>query len=228
MAITLNTKGVFGMRGDFANLPEICRLKKKYSARLFVDDAHGFGVIGPTGRGTGEHFNLQDEIDIYFGTFAKTFVSIGGVTCADKSVITYLRMNARPEIFSKALPLVLVSAIDKAADLIQSHPEYREKMWYIANKLQTGLRDLGYCIDTTQSVITPIYIKNHDLNLALEMMRILREEYHVFVSGVTHPVVPPGVLLFRLIPTASHSDHDVEKTLEAFKNLRDTYLREKK
>lgn len=215
------TEGVFGMRGDLANLPEICRLKEKYGARLFLDDAHGFGVLGKTGRGTGEYFNLQDQVDVYFGTFAKAFVSIGCVTCAPSDVISYLRVNSRPAIFSKALPLVLIHAIGKALELIQQHPEYRDQMWKVANKLQKGLRELGYNLGATQAPITPVYIKNADTELAIKMIHLLRDEHSIFVSAVTYPVVPKDTVLFRLVPTAAHTEEDVDKTLEAFKLVRE-------
>ena len=215
------TEGVFGMRGDLANLPEICKLKEQYGARLFLDDAHGFGVIGPNGRGTGEYFGLQDKVDIYFGTFAKAFVSIGSITCGPEEVISYLRLNSRPAIFSKALPLVLIHAIDKALDLIEQHPEYRDKMWRITHKLQKGLRGLGYNLGATQAPITPVYVSNGDRDMAIKMIRLLRDEFQIFVTAVTYPVVPRGTILFRLVPTAAHSDEDVEVTLHAFQMMRD-------
>lgn len=215
------TEGVFGMRGDLANLPEIVKLKKKYGARIFLDDAHGFGVMGKTGRGTGEFYGLQDEIDVYFGTFAKAFVSIGSITCAPKEVIAYLRLNSRPAIFSKALPLVLIHAIDKALYLIDHHPEYRDRMWEIAHRLQRGLRALNYDLGATQAPITPVYIKNGDETLAINMIHLLRDEYNIFVTAVTFPVVPRGTILFRLIPTAAHHEQDVDTTIKAFHQMRD-------
>lgn len=217
--ILIVTEGIFGMRGDIANLPDICQLKKKYNARLFLDDAHGLGVIGDNGIGTGEYFNLQNEIDIYFSTFAKAFVSIGGFSSGPKDVISYLRLNSRPAIFSKAHPLVLVHAIDKATDLIIDGNARRHKMWLIANRLQQGLRELGYDIGETKSPITPVYIRNGDINLAIEMLHLLRDEYRIFVTAVAAPVVPKGTILFRLVPTAAHNEEDVDITLAAFKEV---------
>lgn len=208
------------MRSNFANLPEICRLKEQYNARLFVDDAHGFGVVGKTGRGIGEHFDLQDKIDIYFATFSKAFVSIGSITCGPREVISYLRLNSRTAVFSKLHPLILVHAISKTAELIEENHDYRNKMWHITNKLQNGLRDLGYNLGVTQAPITPVYIQNGDLDLAIKMMHMLRDEYRVFVTAVTHPVVPIGTTLFRMVPTAAHNEEDVEKTLYAFEMMR--------
>jgi len=219
--ILIVTEGVFGMKGNLAKLPEICDLKEKYGARLFVDDAHAFGVMGATGRGTGEHFGVQDKIDLYFGTFAKAFAAIGGVTAGDEDVIEYIRYNARTNVFAKALPLVYVKTIEKALELVQN-PEPRERMWHISRLLQQGLQDLGYDIGETESPITPVYVPTGDEKFAMGMISFLREQYGVFVSGVMFPVVPPGVVLFRMIPTAAHSEEDVEKTVEAFRKMRDT------
>ena len=219
--ILIVTEGVFGMKGNLAKLPEICDLKEKYGARLFVDDAHAFGVMGATGRGTGEYFGVQDKIDLYFGTFAKAFAAIGGVTAGDEDVIEYIRYNARTNVFAKALPLVYVKTIEKALELVQN-PEPRERMWHISRLLQQGLQDLGYDIGETESPITPVYVPSGDAESAMGMISLLREEYGVFVSGVMFPVVPPGVVLFRMIPTATHSEEDVEKTVEAFRKMRDT------
>ncbi|HRD69878.1 MAG TPA: pyridoxal phosphate-dependent aminotransferase family protein [Legionella sp.] len=219
--VLIVTEGVFGMRGDFANLPEICALKEKYEARLFVDDAHGLGVIGANGKGTGEYFNVQDEIDIYFSTFAKAFVSIGGFTAGPREVIDYLRLNARPSIYSKVHPLILIDAIDKATDLIEDGHARRKAMWDITSALQDGLRDMGYDIGVTKAPITPVYIKGDELDLTIKMLHMLRDEYHIFVTAVTAPVVPIGTTLFRLVPTAAHSMEDVSITLNAFKNMRD-------
>ncbi len=214
------TEGVFGMKGNLARLPEICDLKEKYNARLFVDDAHAFGVMGPSGQGTGEHFGVQDRIDLYFGTFAKAFAAIGGVTAGEEDVIEYIRYNARTNVFAKALPLSYVKTVEKALAVVKD-PEPREKMWHIARMLQQGLADLGYDIGDTESPITPVYVPSGDEKSAMGMISMLREDYGIFVSGVTFPVVPPGVVLFRMIPTAAHSEEDVEKTLDAFRKMRD-------
>jgi len=219
--ILVVTEGVFGMKGNLARLPEICELKDKYGARLFVDDAHAFGVMGQTGQGTGEHFGVQDSIDLYFGTFAKAFAAIGGVTAGEEDVVEYIRYNARTNVFAKALPLAYVKTIEKALAVVKD-PEPRQKMWRIAKMLQQGLVDLGFDIGETESPITPVYVPSGDEKSAMGMISLLREEYGVFVSGVTFPVVPPGVVLFRMIPTAAHSEDDVEKTLDAFRRMRDS------
>jgi len=214
-------EGVYGMRGDLANLPAICELKEKYGARLMIDDAHGFGVMGENGRGTGEHFGVQDRVDLYFGTFAKAFAAIGGVTAGDQSPVEYIRYNARTNVFAKALPLIYVDALTRSLDLIEQKPELRARMWQVARRLQHGLVELGYDIGDTASPITPVYVPAGDPSVAMQMVRTLREEFGVFVSGVVYPVVPKGVVMFRMIPTASHSDEDVDVTLKAFRELRD-------
>ncbi len=219
--ILIVTEGVFGMRGDFADLKTIVELKEKYGARLFVDDAHGFGIIGPEGRGLGAHLGVQDGIDLYFGTFAKSFAAVGGVTAGDTAVIDYVRYNARTQVFAKSLPMVYVDTISASLDLMLSRPEMRERMWHITGLLQNGLKELGYDIGDTQSPITPVYVPAGSFETGMAMVRMLRQEYGVFVSGVAYPVVPRGVILFRMIPTASHSEEDVRITLDAFKNLRD-------
>jgi glycine C-acetyltransferase len=215
------TEGVYGMRGDLANLKNICELKERYGARLYVDDAHGFGVMGPNGRGTGEHLGVQERIDLYFGTFAKAFAAIGGVTAGEEQPVRYIKYNARTNVFAKSLPLLYVEALSATMQVIRTHPELRENMWRIARLLQGGLTELGYDIGDTASPITPVYVPAGDLATAMSMIRLLREEYGIFVSGVTYPVVPRGVVMFRLIPTASHSEEDVGRTLAAFKGLRE-------
>jgi len=214
-------EGVYGMRGDLADLPGICELKDRYGARLFVDDAHGFGVMGPNGRGTGEHFGVQDKIDLYFGTFAKAFAAIGGVSAGDEEVVRYIKYNARTNVFAKSLPMVFVDAIDASLTLIENHSGLRQRMWQVARRLQQGLKDLGFDIGDTESPITPVYVPAGSQETGTAMIKMLREDYGVFVSGVAYPVVPREVLLFRMIPTASHSDEDVDITVEAFKKMRD-------
>ncbi len=214
-------EGVYGMRGDLAELPGICDLAQRYGARLFVDDAHGFGVMGENGRGIGEYFGVQEKIDLYFGTFAKAFAAIGGVTAGEAAPIDYIRYNARTNVFAKSLPMVFVEAIAASLDEIVERPELRRRMWEVAARLQKGLAALGFDIGDTRSPITPVYVPAGSDETAMAMIRLLREEYGVFVSGVTYPVVPPGVILFRMIPTASHSDEDVDRTLEAFHGMRD-------
>jgi glycine C-acetyltransferase len=220
--ILIVTEGVFGMKGALARLPDITRLKERYNARLFVDDAHGFGVMGANGRGTGDHLGVQDGIDLYFGTFAKTFAAIGGVTAARGDVVEWIRYNARTNVFAKALPLIYVKTVEKALSIVESEPQLRERMWSITRLLQSGLVDLGFDIGETESPITPVYVNAGDEKTAMSMMTFLREQHGVFVSGVMFPVVPPGVVLFRMIPTAAHTEEDVERTLSAFRRMRDT------
>jgi len=218
--ILVVTEGVFGMKGNCARLADVCRLKNQYGARLFVDDAHGFGVMGPTGQGTGEHLGVQDRIDLYFGTFAKAFAAIGGVTAGEDDVVEYIRYNARTNVFAKALPLPYVKTVEAALAVVKD-PAPRARMWQITKLLQSGLEGLGYDIGETESPITPVYVPSGDEKSAMAMVSMLREEYGVFVSGVTFPVVPPGVVLFRMIPTAAHSEEDVEQTIAAFQKMRD-------
>lgn len=224
--ILIVTEGVFGMTGDLAPLPEICALKRRYAARLLVDDAHGFGVMGKGGRGSGEHSGTQDELDLYFATFAKSFAAIGGVTAGAADVIDYVCYNARTHVFAKSLPSIYVSAVGAALELIANGAAVRERLWRIARRLQSGLVELGFNIGDTQSPITPVYVRAGDEEVMTTMMRMLRDEHGVFVSGVTYPVVPRGVALFRLTPTAAHGEDDVDITLAAFKQVRDA-LRER-
>jgi glycine C-acetyltransferase len=219
--ILIITEGVFGMKGNLARLADVCRLKAQYGARLFVDDAHGFGVMGKNGRGTGEHLGVQDGIDLYFGTFAKAFAAIGGVTAGDDEVVEWVRFNARSNVFAKALPLVYVKTVDKALSIVENEPQLRDRMWQVTRRLQKGLMDLGYDIGDTESPITPVYVISGDERAAMTMMSFLREEFGVFVSAVTYPVVPRGVALFRMIPTAAHTDEEVDTTIAAFRAMRD-------
>jgi len=215
------TEGVYGMRGDLADLKGICELKDRYEARLYVDDAHGFGVMGDNGRGIGEYLGVQDRIDLYFGTFAKAFAAIGGVTAGPEEPIRWIKYNARTNVFAKSLPLVYVEALRASLELVRSRPELRQRMWQVARRLQQGLAALGYDIGDTRSPITPVYVPAGNEQTAMGMIKTLREDFGVFVSGVTYPVVPPGVVMFRMIPTAAHSDEDVDRTVEAFRQLRD-------
>ncbi|ARA93389.1 hypothetical protein AWN76_009625 [Rhodothermaceae bacterium RA] len=219
--ILVVTEGVFGMTGDLAPLPEICDLVERFGARLFVDDAHGFGIMGPTGAGTAEHLGVQDRLDLYFGTFAKSFAAIGGVTAGDERVVDYIRYNARTNIFAKSLPMVYIEAVDAALDLIENGEDRRARVWHIARRLQTGLAELGFDIGSTASPITPVYVPAGDEATTLRAIRMLRDELGIFASAVTYPVVPRGVMLFRLTSTAAHTDEDVDRTLEAFRILRD-------
>ena len=217
--ILVITEGVFGMSGDLGKLDEIVALKKEFNFRLLVDDAHGVGTMGPTGAGTGEYLGVQDGIDIYFGTFAKAFASIGGFVASTKDVINYLAYNMRSQIFAKSLPMPLVVGGLKRLELIRNHPEYREKLWTISNALQKGLRERGFNIGNTQSPVTPVFLNggpSEGANLAFD----LRENFNIFCSVVAYPVVPKGVIIIRIIPTAVHTLDDVEYTLDAFTTIK--------
>ncbi len=213
--ILVITEGVFGMSGDLGKLDEIVALKKQYNFRLFVDDAHGFGTMGPTGAGVGEHLGVNDGIDIYFGTFAKAMASIGAFVASTKEVIYYLMYNMRSQIFAKSLPMPLVVGALKRLDMVRKHPELREDLWKITNALQKGLRERGFNLGNTESPVTPVFLSgeaSEGTNLAFD----LRENYNIFCSVVGYPVVPKGVIIIRIIPTAMHTMDDVQYTLEAF------------
>ena len=196
--VLIVTEGVFGMRGDLANLRDICDLKEKHGARLFVDDAHGCGVMGPSGKGTSEHFGVMDRVDIYFSTFAKSFAAIGGFTAGHNDVIRYIRYNARTQIFAKSLPMIYVKVVNRTLDMIKSNPDLRKRLWEVAKKLQKGLRDIGFTIGDTASPITPVYVPAEP-EVAKTIIAYLREQRGIFVSGVMYPVVPKGVILLRMI-----------------------------
>lgn len=223
--ILIVTDGVYGMSGELAPIPEIVALKEKYGARLLVDDAHGIGIMGMNGRGTGEHFNLQDKIDLYFSTFAKCFAGIGGFVAGDAKVIEHINWNARPVIFAKNLPLIYADSISTTLDVMVNEPERREKLWEIARHLQKRLVEEGFNIGKTGSPITPVHMQTEGLDATKEFVKMLREEYHIFCSGVMYPVVPPGVLLLRLVPTCRHTIEDVEKTVEALVQARKRVLK---
>lgn len=216
--ILLITEGVFGMRGDQGKLKEIVDLKKKFNFRLFVDDAHGIGTMGKTGGGTGEHQNCQDGIDVYFGTFAKSFALIGGFISSKKDIITFLRYNMRSQIFAKSLPMPLVVGALKRLELMRKHPEYREKLWEITNALQSGLQAAGFNIGDTNSPVTPVYL-NGSIPEATNMVHDLRENFGIFCSMVTYPVIPKGMIILRLIPTAVHTLEDVKFTIDCFSKI---------
>jgi len=217
-AILVITEGVFGMSGDQGKLKEIIDLKKKYTFRLFVDDAHGIGTMGKTGAGTGEEQGVQDGIDIYFGTFAKSFALIGGFISSDEQVIDYLRYNMRSQIFAKSVPMPLVIGALKRLELIRNHPEYREKLWEITNALQNGLKEAGFDIGNTNSPVTPVYL-NGTIPEATNMVLDLRENFDIFCSMVTYPVVPKGIIILRLIPSAIHTLENVKYTIESFSKI---------
>ncbi len=219
-AILLITEGVFGMRGDQGILKEIVALKKNYSFRLFVDDAHGIGTLGKTGAGTGEEQGVQDDIDIYFGTFAKSFAMIGGFVASDAQVVEYLRYNMRSQIFAKAMPLPLVVGALKRLELMRTMPELKDKLWEITNALQSGLKAAGFEIGPTNSCVTPVYM-NGSIPESTNLIYDLRENYNVFCSMVVYPVVPKGMIILRLIPTAVHTMDDVNYTIECFSKIVD-------
>ena len=213
--ILVITEGVFGMAGDLGNLKEIVGMKSEFNFRLLVDDAHGFGTMGKTGAGTGEHFGVQDKVDLYFATFAKSMAGIGGFIAADEDIIAYLTYNLRSQIFAKSLPMPMVIGALKRLELIKSHPEYLEKLWSIAHALQKGLKEAGLDIGKTQSPVTPVYMRGN-VPEATNMVFDLRENYGIFCSIVVYPVIPKGQILLRLIPTAVHTLEDVNYTIDAF------------
>jgi glycine C-acetyltransferase len=217
-AILVITEGVFGMRGDQGKLKEIVALKKKFNFRLFVDDAHGIGTLGATGGGTGQEQNCQDGIDIYFGTFAKSFALIGGFISSDEQVVEYLRYNMRSQIFAKALPLPLVVGALKRLELMRTQPELKDNLWKITNALQSGLTKAGFEIGETNSCVTPVYM-NGSIPEATNLIYDLRENYNIFCSMVVYPVVPKGMIILRLIPTAVHTLEDVNYTIDCFSKI---------
>jgi glycine C-acetyltransferase len=217
-AILVITEGVFGMRGDQGKIKEIVELKKKFNFRLFVDDAHGIGTLGATGGGAGQEQGCQDGIDVYFGTFAKSFALIGGFISSDEQVVEYLRYNMRSQIFAKALPLPLVVGALKRLELMRNMPELKENLWTITNALQKGLVDAGFNIGETDTCVTPVYM-NGSIPESTNLIFDLRENYNIFCSMVVYPVVPKGMIILRLIPTAVHTLEDVEYTIDAFKKI---------
>ena len=217
--ILVITEGVFGMAGDQGRLKEIADLKDKYSFRLLVDDAHGFGTLGETGAGAGEAQGVQDKIDLYFSTFAKSMASIGAFIAGDKKIIDYIRYNIRSQIFAKSLPMPLVIGNLKRLELLKTRPELKDKLWENAQKLQKGLKEKGFDIGNTDSPVTPIYMKG-GVEEATAMVMDLRENYHIFCSIVVYPVIPKGHIIYRLIPTAVHTDEDIELTLKAFEETK--------
>ncbi len=213
------TEGVFGMAGDMGHLDEIVKLKKKYPFRILIDDAHGFGTMGARGRGVAEHYGVTDEIDVIFYAFAKSMASIGGVVCSEPEIIDHLKCNMRSQIFAKSLPVALVVGNQKRLDLIKAHPEYREHLWEIVNALQDGFRAEGFNMGATESPVTPVYFEG-GVNEASNVVIDLRENYGIFCSIVTYPVIPKGQLMLRIIPTASHTLDHVKRTIEVFKEVK--------
>jgi len=208
------------MSGDMGDLKGIVALKEKYNFRLFVDDAHGFGTMGKTGAGAGEEQGVQDKIDLYFSTFAKSMASIGAFVAGDRHILKFLRYSVRSQIFAKSLPFPLVIGGMKRLELLRTRPEMKENLWKIVRAMQGGLRDRGFYLGATQSPVTPVLFKG-GVGEAANMAMDLRENYHLFCSVVIYPVVPKDVIMFRIIPTAAHSMADVERTLTAFSALKE-------
>lgn len=217
--ILVITEGVFGMAGDLGALDKIVPFKKKYNFRLMIDDAHGIGTMGKTGAGTGEHFGVQDQIDVYFATFAKSFAGIGGFVAGEKDIISYLRFNLRSQIYAKSLPMAMTLGAIRRLELIRDQPELRENLWTIVRALQDGFREAGFNIGRTQSPVTPIFLQG-GIPQATQMIKDLRKNYGIFCSIVIYPVVPRGVIMLRIIPTAVHTLEDVRYTIESFKEIK--------
>jgi len=219
--ILVITEGVFGMTGALGILDKIVALKSKYDFRLMIDDAHGFGVMGAHGRGTSEHFGVMDGVDLYIGAYAKSMATIGGFVASEKEIITYLRYNMRSQMYAKTLPMAIVEGCIKRLEIIDS-PEgdkRRVKLWEVTRRLQKGFRKAGYEIGPAEACVTPVHLKcgvDQATNIAVD----LRENYHIFCSIVTYPVIPAGMLIFRIIPTAAHSIEDVDRTLAAFREIK--------
>ena len=213
------TEGVFGMAGDLGKLDEIAALKKEFKFRLLVDDAHGFGTMGKTGAGVGEFYGVQDEIDVFFSTFAKSMAGIGAFVAAEKEIIDFLKYNMRSQIFAKSLPMPMVIGALKRLDMLINEPQHKEKLWQITKALQCGLKENGFDIGKTQSPVTPVYF-NGTVAQGTNIVVDLRENYNIFCSIVVYPVVPKGVLMLRIIPTAAHSLEDVQYTIEVFSEIK--------
>lgn len=218
--ILVISEGVFGMRGEQGRLKEIVELKKKFNFRFLVDDAHGFGTLGKTGAGAGEEQGVQGDIDVYFATFAKSLASTGAFIAADQEIIDYLKYNLRSQMFAKSLQMQLAIGALKRLDMLRTMPELKEKLWENVNALQSGLKERGFDIGTTQSCVTPVYLKG-SIPEAMALVRDLRENYGIFCSIVVYPVIPKGLILLRMIPTATHTLQDVADTLDAFDAIRD-------
>lgn len=217
--ILVITEGVFGMAGDLGALDKIVPFKKKYDFRLLVDDAHGIGTMGKTGAGTGEHFGVQDQIDVYFATFAKSFAGIGGFVAGEKDVISYLRFNLRSQIYAKSLPMAMTIGAIRRLEMIRDNPQMREKLWAITRALQSGLREAGFDLGNTESPVTPVFLKG-SLEQTTQIIRDLRKNYGIFTSVVIYPVVPRGVIMLRIIPTAVHTMDDVQYTIQSFREVK--------
>ena len=218
--ILVITEGVFGMTGQVGKLDEIVALKKEFDFRFMVDDAHGFGTMGPTGAGSAEHFGVTDGVDLYFGTFAKAMAGIGAFIACETDICYILRYNMRSQTFAKSLPMAMTLGALKRLDMIRTQPELREKLWTVVDALQKGLKEAGFDLGKTNTQVTPVYMKGGEEE-ATQMIYDLRENYGIFCSMVVYPVIPKGEILLRLIPTAMHSLDDVKITLKAFKETHD-------
>lgn len=216
--ILVITEGVFGMAGDLGKLKEIAALKSKYKFRLLVDDAHGFGTLGKTGAGCGEELGVQNEIDIYFSTFAKSMAGIGGFIASDEQIVEYLKYNMRSQTFAKALPMPMVKGAQKRLELVKTQPQLRENLWKIVNSLQGELRSAGFNLGRTESPVTPVILQG-GVPEAQGLIIDLRENYNIFCSVVAYPVVPKGIIMLRIIPTAVHTLADVTETINAFNSV---------
>lgn len=214
------TEGVFGMRGQQGKLKEIVALKEKYNFKLLVDDAHGFGTLGKTGAGAGEEQGCQDGIDVYFSTFAKSMASIGAFVAADQYIIDYLKYNMRSQMFAKSLPMIFTIGALKRLEMLRTMPELKDKLWENVNYLQNGLKSRGFNIGDTNTCVTPVYLEG-SVPEAMVMVNDLRENYGIFLSIVIYPVIPRGIILLRMIPTASHTLTDIDQTLVAFEAIRE-------
>lgn len=218
--ILVITEGVFGMTGNMGNIKGIVSFKEKYQFRLLVDDAHGFGTMGKTGAGVGEEQGVQDQIDLYFSTFAKSMASIGAFIAGNEEVIRYLKYNMRSQIFAKALPMIMVEGALKRLDMLKNRPELKNNLWKVVNALQNGLKEKGFNIGTTTTPVTPVVL-NGTVGEAATLSKDLRENYNIFCSVVIYPVVPKGMIILRLIPTAAHTLEDVKETITAFEAIKD-------
>ncbi len=214
------TEGVFGMAGDLGHLDKIVALKKDFEFRLLVDDAHGFGTMGKTGAGVAEHYGVEDQVDLIFGTFAKSMAGIGAFVAGREDVISYLRYNMRSQIFAKSLPMPMVVGALKRLELLKNQPELREKLWTVVNALQKGLREQGFNLGVTESPVTPVFLDG-TVPEATELTMDLRENYNIFCSIVVYPVIPKGQIMLRIIPTAVHTLEDVDYTIKAFAEIKE-------
>lgn len=222
--ILVISEGVFGMRGEQGKLKEIVALKSKFNFRLLVDDAHGFGTLGKDGKGTGFEQGVQNDIDVYFATFAKSMAGIGAFFAADKDIIQYLQYNMRSQMFAKSLPMPMVKGALKRLDMLRTMPELKEKLWENVNALQNGLKENGFNIGKTNTCVTPVFLEG-DIPEAMAMVNDLRENYGIFCSIVVYPVIPKGLIILRLIPTTTHTLTDVKETIESFSAIREKLVK---